>query len=789
MKNNHRWPQRILMTAASMLVIGLVVGRAQSGKDQGWEDPERVTQVWNESMSGESYLAALRSTGMMAALERGSTNPRGGGWIPIGPIGETGGSGYNGRIAGIQIYHQGANDYVYVGACAGGLWRALLSAGPSSWQSIGEGLPNPSVRAFAINPNNPQDIIVGTGDYERYVGAGLFRTTNSGSSWSQLTSPLIPRACYRIVYAEGNPSIIVVASDGGLMRSIDGGANWAIVLSGHVTDIAVNPNTANGMLACVMGVGIEQSTDDGATWTVLSSVTTQFGRASLAICPGSPTTMALVVENNDLFQGVFRSTNGGSNWNNISGTLANFGDGQIGHAQAIAFRPNNANEIYVGAVLVARTTNSGGGWTVNAFNHGHDDITQLYFNPITSDSVMWVCNDGGVFRYSIGDTTDDWNGPGGSGLRCAQVDFLDAQRAFYVAGLQDNGILRSTESGGSWTTLATGDGFDCEITDDLTMGFWYSTGIFPAPVTQEVYKQILGGPPEDTHNFDSQTALFYDPFTQKVYSPGVNRLNASPVSGTPNWSTETTLPQWGSIRVFGDLIDGQTLYINNNQGPIVTVCRRNGSGWDTTSHRFNSITNSYVSTIFPSTEVPGEAWAGLSYKNQTGFPTVFHTTDFGVTWQDISDSTLRQVNNVQAIVTRPLHSNEIYVGTSIGMFHTTDGGGTWTPFQDGLPVVLCTDLRYIIDPSHGGVDRLVLSTYGRGVYQRIVVNSPIAYVNQTTTGFEDGTFEHPYHTFMNGLANANGGTLGLRGNQVFHVTQINQTVTLSTYGGMATIQP
>ena len=86
------------------------------------------------------------------------------------------------------------------------------------------------------------------------------------------------------------------------------------------------------------------------------------------------------------------------------------------------------------------------------------------------------------------------------------------------------------------------------------------------------------------------------------------------------------------------------------------------------------------------------------------------------------------------------------------------------PFQSGLPLVLCTDLRYIVDRTRAGNDKLVVSTFGRGLYERTIKHQPLVYVDLWSTGFEDGTFTHPYNIFDEGFnAVPIRGMLALRG--------------------------
>jgi photosystem II stability/assembly factor-like uncharacterized protein len=238
------------------------------------------------------------------------------------------------------------------------------------------------VRAFAVHPSNPSDIIVGTGDYSRYGGAGMFRTVNNGATWSTIPLPVaLPTCFYRIQYIPGSPNILIAASEKGLLRSTDGGSSWYTAVSGHASDLVIDPTNSDLQYACVFdnSPGVYKSTDRGNTWTRKAVFVAIFGRASLAICRSTPSTLALMVSYNNFLQGVFKSTDSGESWSIITAnirSLFGFDTDQLGHAQAIAIRPNDPNDIFVGGVKLARSTDGGGNWFLmvdGVFQHG--DLT------------------------------------------------------------------------------------------------------------------------------------------------------------------------------------------------------------------------------------------------------------------------------------------------------------------------------------------------------------------------------------------------------------------------------
>ncbi|MEO0663829.1 MAG: glycosyl hydrolase, partial [Planctomycetota bacterium] len=96
------------------------------------------------------------------------------------------------------------------------------------------------------------------------------------------------------------------------------------------------------------------------------------------------------------------------------------------------------------------------------------------------------------------------------------------------------------------------------------------------------------------------------------------------------------------------------------------------------------------------------------YKLDDFRPYVFHTTDYGATWTDLSAG-LPQDEFTRAVEPDTERPGLLFVGTERGLHASLDGGATWAPFQNGLPTVPVTDLAMKDDD-------LVVATQGRGYW-------------------------------------------------------------------------
>ncbi|MEQ8767793.1 MAG: hypothetical protein RL885_28075 [Planctomycetota bacterium] len=766
------------------------------------EDPERAQEGWYGKLGGASYRRALQETGMWkACFEAPPPTAAATSWTSLGPKGDLAGAPYNGRVSGIQLIPNAPLGYrVFVGACSGGLWSSS-STSLGAWTALGDGLPNPSVRAFHVDPADPNWVVVGTGDYGRCPGGGVFWSDDGGATWSEATlsgalADDPPTSFFRLMALPGISGRWVAASDRGVLVSTDRGQSWTVKLTGNCTDLVVDPTDSQMMYTARFGEGLFKSTSAGESWSPLTDPDfppgNEWERSSLAICRTAPSNLALLVTNSLGVRGVYRSANGGASWDDVTGPLTGFGVGYIVHAQAIAVHPTDPQLIFVGGVKWARTSNGGASWTVESAP-GHVDITQLHFSPQSGDDVLWVCNDGGVYQYSVtAETTQSVNG-GSAGLAISQVWNGDADRQTIVAGLQDNGIVRSVDGGQSWTFLNGGDGNHVEIVDPEVSDFWFSAGRSPTPPSFRIFRYRGALREEVAHPGDNDGPLFYDRRRDLMLSASLNELVSRLQSGPANlsWATEVPDLQAGSYRVnrvFGSWVDGETLfvtYVDGSNADDLTICRRNESGW-TVLHREN-IVDGEIQTVLPSPLWKNECWITVLGGSPTA-PRILHSVDDGESWEAV-DGILRGFDIVRGLEVVPHDPRQLFAATDIGVFGTLDGGQNWEPFQTGLPLVECRDLRFIADDQHRGQHRLVVFTFGRGVFERIVPGPSLIYVDRSASGSEDGTFEHPFDTVAEGIAAAPpGGIVMIRSNNYLEPQVTTKSVTLVTYSGQSVIR-
>jgi hypothetical protein len=124
-------------------------------------------------------------------------------WEALGPIGMPN-SGYsssydftkgNGRLQRIAFDPTNPNTQIYVAAPSGGLWKSTDVGGTITFSNTStstDQLPLIGVADVAIDPNDGENIFIamGDGDDDFNYSIGMYRSTDGGSSWSEVNSGL-----------------------------------------------------------------------------------------------------------------------------------------------------------------------------------------------------------------------------------------------------------------------------------------------------------------------------------------------------------------------------------------------------------------------------------------------------------------------------------------------------------------------------------------------------------------------------------------------------------------------
>ena len=189
---------------------------------------------------------------------------------------------------------------VFAGSVGGGLWVTTdISAATPTWTRIDDFMGNLAVSALAQDPSNTQNIYAGTGEgwfnADAIRGLGIWKTSNGGTSWSQLSSTNNSTFYYVQKIVVTSTGVVLAATrNGGIQRSTDGGTTWTKVLGngtgGGITIMQLTWKLALmeifiAVLVFFLTDGIYRSTDGGVNWTKIYTSASDEERIELACAP------------------------------------------------------------------------------------------------------------------------------------------------------------------------------------------------------------------------------------------------------------------------------------------------------------------------------------------------------------------------------------------------------------------------------------------------------------------------------------------------------------------------
>ncbi len=302
----------------------------------------------------------------------------------------------------------------FVGSVGGGLWKT--SDGGQSWQVLTDHLPNLSVSALAMADSDRDVIYMGTGEgfgnIDGIIGSGIFKTTDRGNTWMQLSSTtqgLDFLFVNRLAVDPGDANTVVAATNIGIYRSSDGGSSWDNVYvhadTSRVQDLRARPDDFNTQFATVRGSAVLRSTDGGRTWEVsFDDFVSDVRRMELAIAPSNPTVVYMSAESGSGAD-LYRTSDGGESWSPVfeSGSAApNWLGGQGWYDQSLAVHPFDADHVFLGGIDLWETTILPGTKEVRFLSDFEETNTSSFLDFVAFTSGNYF---GG--RLQTGDADDE----------------------------------------------------------------------------------------------------------------------------------------------------------------------------------------------------------------------------------------------------------------------------------------------------------------------------------------------------------------------------------------------
>lgn len=298
-------------------------GRLWAGDDGGVQRSGNLGSVWTSRNAGlglTQFYAGVSSHPsddefLFGGLQDNGSNKRtAGAWTQV--LGGDGGW--------TQLVPSAPNTLFAEFQGSGNLYKATDGGTSFSWS--GSGI-DASDRNCFLPP-----YIVDPFDANRmyYATQRLWRSTNGGTSWSVRSGDLTAGsgAVRALALSPAAADILWAATnDGRVLHSSDGGANFALRLSGvpggpRVTrELCPHPTQPATLYLAVSQFGTDQvrrTLDAGLTWTALDADLPDVPVHTLAVLPGTPDELFAGTD-----RGVWHSVDGGAHWRRFGTKLPN----------------------------------------------------------------------------------------------------------------------------------------------------------------------------------------------------------------------------------------------------------------------------------------------------------------------------------------------------------------------------------------------------------------------------------------------------------------------------------
>ena len=602
---------------------------------------------------------------------------------------------------------------MYAVSASGGLWISSDSA--HTWTKTGtDNLPATPCASVCIDYTNTNILYLGTGDPNYYGGSfGIWKSTDAGATWIQSTTGLGNLLPVEILMDPTNNNTLVTATDNGIYKSTDAGGTWSIVKTGgDFKDMQFQPGS-NTILYAVNSSEFWRSTDFGSTWTQITSGVVVPGGGSgngmrIAVSNADPTIVYVGMITDD--GTILKSTDGGITfatiYHDVSRTLVGYDSTDIGGGQgnynfSMTADPNNANNVFLVAHIVWRSTDGGITWhhLTDWYAQLHTDMHGIRFHP-TFTNKLYNVNDGGVWLSA--DAGDNWI-PRSDGIGATEVYHASQspiKRDMVSIGTQDNGELYFQAA--EWKTNRGGDWGSSSAFDYLTNNVVY--------YGQDGYRRPVNG--SDTYFGLPDSSFNVIEFPKKINTlafSGKNEIwRSTDINNpTPTWTAITAIGQ-SIMAINSSPADSNMLYFVTANNKIYRSDNALATVPTYTTYTAPASTV-FVSSIAAIKSNPNIVYVSCGSK-------IYRSINKGASWTDVTTNLPAGINIIKIYHDIYSTNEAMYVGTAKGVYYKDISSTLWTNISYNLPTV--ADIQDLMLYNPGTAASLLrVAYYGRGVWE------------------------------------------------------------------------
>jgi photosystem II stability/assembly factor-like uncharacterized protein len=607
--------------------------------------------------------------------------------------------------------------------------------GGKTWKDMG--IKNSEqIGGIVIDPKDPNTVYVATYGSLRKAGGdrGIFKTTDGGKTWKNVLFISKYTGCYEIhvdprydnlLYAVAHQRMrklytgVSGGPESGIYRSTDSGTTWNKMTqglpSGDVGRIGlaispVNPDVLFAIVEAEKDGGVYKSTDRGVSWTKESSYVSAYPfYFQKLFCDTKDVDR---IYSMDVFMKV--SIDGGKTWKNL-GEENKHVDNHV-----LWIDPTNNKHMIDGCDGgVYDTYDQGKNWAFKS----NIPIAEIYKVTTDNDTPFYNVYGGSQDNSSFcgpsrtintsGITNQDWFfTDGGDGFQ-TQVDWKNPNIIYSQS--QFGGLVRFDKKSGEMLYIKPYD-----FSSDTSYRFDWDAALL---ISKFDNKRLYFGGNKLFRTDDRGDSW-------EVISPDLTR-------GVPkemqklmdhSWSVDDLAhksPMAQISTIAESPLDENLLFVGSGDG-LIHVTTDGGKTWikSSTAGLPEYARISQISASYFNRKVAYAACQNLvdgDYK-----PYLYKTTNGGDSWF-LHNGNLPDTGSTYSIVQDDVDKDLLFVGTQFGVYFSADDGNEWIQLKNGIPTECITDMT-IQRREHD----LVASTFGRGIYI-LDDYTPLRYLNEDLT--------------------------------------------------------
>jgi photosystem II stability/assembly factor-like uncharacterized protein len=571
---------------------------------------------------------------------------------------------------------------------------------------------------------------------------GVYRSTDGGSTWKKVLfrqtdpnnvgaadlaiDPAHPRVVYASLWATRRPPWSVYAPanlpGSGLFKSTDGGDTWTQLTNGI-------PNTAT---TGRIGIAIAPS-NPNRLWAVVDDTGAAVPRAATggggggrgAAGPAGP-------------GGVYVSDDAGASWKLVNSENRLWGRGW--YFESVTVDPGNPDRAYVINTAVYRTDNAGKTFVPLKGAPGGDDYHQLWINPRDGKRMVLSSDQGTIVSVDAGRTWSSWYNQPTAQLYSIAAD--NRFPYWLYSPQQDSGGVGAATwsrqgllSFRNWEPTCLAGESAMVVPDPKDGNILYGGG--NGRCDQALNLSVpLGGPlpandPDDPGRKTWTLPQLFSPADEALYyanqfvmrsrdrgktwekiSPDLSRLKPDvPANLDPITAKDIDQPMTDRFGVVYALapspLDAKLLWAGTDDG-LIHVTRDDGKTWTNVTPPAMTAW-SKVAHLEAGHFDAQTAYAAVDrHRIEDQKPYIYRTHDGGKSWQNVVEG-IPPGAFVNSVREDPKAKGLLYAATELRVYVSFNDGARWQPLQNNMPVTSVRDLLV-----HG--DDLAVATYGRGFW-------------------------------------------------------------------------